>query len=326
MTIKQQMKPTDYERLRSALQACFPDHSTDARITDDMVDGLVQEMWRHWQPDYQSKLGLPAPGPLAASAVSAGAFPSVVGYFLARARHSRVRKGAPFSEFVGELPVVRVRLAKTDRSTIATAIGIIDDDASLYFTVDEWNQRLIGVPGFQPAARLELITSPRVGIERFAAVACYLAYAGANDPTPSSYLLESGLAQGGPRMPFYAATIQTQIVAQTNYTPTAMSDPSHWYYGSIVLAGKDVLSSLHIEARTSQSRPAYMEVNVSYDPATPDQLVARDPAGIRAGALFRMAAIAQALGIPLGDPMANFVQSVIAPFAKTLMPWIRPPP
>ena len=60
-TVKSQIQPADYERLRAMLRAAFPDQSPQAQITDVMVDSFVQSLWSQWKPSFQTDLGVPAP-------------------------------------------------------------------------------------------------------------------------------------------------------------------------------------------------------------------------------------------------------------------------
>lgn len=327
ISIASQMQPKDYERLRSMLRTAFPDASTAARVTDTMVDSFVQSLWSKWDPRFQTELGVPPPpaGVAPAAAPASAVSTSVLGYYLAHSTHTRHRKGAEWDSFVGELPTVRVRLAQSDRSPIQTPLGVVDDDGALYFTVDEWNERLANEHGFIPAERVEVVTPPRMNGERFAAVAVYLAYTKATDAVPSQYLLEAGLAQGGPRVPYFAPTMDHVILAQTSFKPTPMSDTWHWYKGSITTNAGELLT-LSVDVSLAANIPPYMQARVQFEKRPIADMPTTNPGWIRAQAALRLTALMQSLGMSTGNAVLDLILPLLADTARAHLPWIKTPP
>jgi hypothetical protein len=322
------MVSADYERLRTLIKGCFPDPASPlSAVTDPMVDNFVQASWTNpaFTPDQRAQIGIPPPpagwsAPPSVGAVAADA--KVLGYYTAEATHSRTRNGQPWDSFIGRLPLVRVRLAQSDRSQIVTAIGVVDDTTSLYRTVDEFNARLAGESNFRPASTVHLITPPRMAGERFAAVSAYLSYSDPADTSPQAYLLEAGLAQGGPRVPFYGSTMDTTIVKQTNYEPTPFSRTSHWYRGDLAVTGNEP-ARLHIDVFVDQAlTQQYMAVDVRFVRETAQSVSKINPLFLRAEAALRVIAVAESIGLNVGAP--DFVQTILATVARAL-PWVQPP-
>jgi hypothetical protein len=327
MSVKEMMQPAQYEQLRTLIRACFPDPTSPlAVVTDAIVDSFVANDWASstFTAAQRQQLGIPAPpaGWVKPPPALGTEESAVVGYYVGNAQHSRTKGGQTRDWFVGHLPLARVRLAATDRSAISTRIGVVDSTTSLYLTVAEFNDRLANTPGFKQAGAVEVITPPRMGGERFAAVAVYLSYANAGDATPQAFVLEAGLAQGGPRVPFYGKAMDTVIVQQTNYQPTPFSTPSHWYRGRLTVQNNEPVA-LKVEVFVdAQLQQQYMQVDVSYDAKTSESVPVVSPAVLRAEAALRVASIAQMVGVNIGVP--GFVQAIMGA-AGQVLPWGQRP-
>ena len=322
------MSDAHFEQLRRLIHACFPDnYSTLSIVTDAMVDRFVEADWRHGflSKVQRAALGIPAlPASLPAPAppvLDSG--PQVLGYYTGNAFHVRRRPGGTSHEFTARLPMVRARLAKTDRTAIQTAIGILDRSTTLYLTVDDWNARLCGEPGFVRAEEVHVIAPARMDGERFGAVGAYLAYTRAGDAVPHAYLLEAGLAQGGPGVPFYGRTMDTIIVAQSNYQPTPFARRTHWYQGRLDVVANEPTSlaiGVFVDAGLTEQ---YVSVAMRFAPETATSVSKINPSVIRIEAALRVAAIAEAIGVDIGVPA--FAQSIMAAAGRAAPIWAKVP-
>jgi hypothetical protein len=321
------MTPADYERIRSVVHACFPDPASPlSRVTDAMVDHFVHATWTidGINREHRLQLGIPEPPDnwVPPSFAAGQDDELVIRYYTAKATHRRTKMdGSVFHRFVGEVPSVRLRLPATNQVSCSTAIGIVDLTTSLYLSVADFNARLQNTPGFVPAAEVHVVTPARMDGERFAAIALYLSYANAGDPAPQAYLLEAGLAQGGPRVPFYGATMDTVIVAQTNYQPTPFSMPSHWYRGTLTMAGNEP-EALKVEVFIDHLAKQYMQVEVEYSAGNSETISKINPFFLRATAALRVMTIGNSLGMHLAP---DVVQPVLAALGR-LFPWQPAPP
>lgn len=322
MTIRDQISQDTYDRLLRIVRAAFPD--APAADREAQVEALVHEMWKRWDPCMANELGLPPPpaaAPAASTAplLSAAADPAT--YYIAEATHRRAT-AAPKSAFVGHLPVVRVRAPQSGVATIHTGGGDVLSGDHLVYSVDDVNSKFAGALGYS-AARVDLVTPPRLWGARFGAVAAFIGYRDAGG-APSFYLLEAGMATGEPKVLFFGKTMDTEIVDFTHYTPTPFSSPDHRYVGKLAVSPAGEPLSLYVKAyrkpkngNAFEAKP-YIEIDVDYQKQSgPSELL---PSAITAAAAFRVAAIADAIGM---DPFHPFT-GLMADIGKA-MPWLQKP-
>ncbi len=309
-----------YERIRALIQGAFPGPSENA--SDAIVDGVIREMRSNWNPAYE-QLGLTrGDGAPRAQALQAEAAPSpeVISYYVGNATHAR--KAAPWSQFVGHLPLVRVALRATDKSTIQTAIGQVESGDHLMFSVADVNAKWSDHLGYD-AERVELITPPRAGGSRFGAIAVYLGYRSASDTSPCFYVLEAGMATGQAKMLYFSPAMGETIFQQSWYKPTQFSEPTHWYRGTLTMQADapNEPETLDVQALVDQTAPLpYVEVTVQYAPADPPKGVW--PEALTVDAALRIAAICDALGMQMDG--IGILTPILAALGRQL-PWLEEP-
>ncbi len=319
MSIREIVGSETYERVRTLLRGVHPD---PREANDDgCVDALIVALWRNYQPQYRA-LGLaPPPGDFPLAPPPAGA-PSAIRTYLALATHARVRR--PGSVFTGHLPMARVALPPkpVPGAVVPTPIGNVDFDADhLLRSIDEvaaYGQN----EGYDfNAARVDVVTPPRqTDGRRFAAISVFLGYRGAADAMPSFYILEAGLAGGGPRVLYPAASIADTISFPSGYRPTPFADPNHWYTGQLIMDGDDP-KHLHVDVSFGKNGDDYVMVDVEF---AKQALSEYDPRAIYAEAALRVLAIAQALDVPVPD--VGNTERAIGGLAGTLgYDWLRSP-
>lgn len=322
MWIKSVAEHEVHERVRAVLQRLFP--GDGAPVPDEAVAGVVQALWQDHAARLKA-LGLPdlSPGRLAAPLVDAPLGAALHPLYLAHAAHHRVRAAASAdafeSEFLGDLPMVRVPLpAALDGSSCAvlTAIGAVDlaNDhlaGSVAIIADQFGAEL----GYAPA-RVDLITPARLAGTRFGAIAVYLGYREAADAGPSFYVLEAGTAPGVPRQLYLGAAMDTVIVAPSGYQPTPFSAVDDTYRGWLVV-GDDEPVQLVVQS-SAPGLPFYIQVTVRYERVTLPPVVW--PAALILEAAARVAALADALHVPSGEP----VEGLLAAIGREL-PWVTEP-
>jgi hypothetical protein len=314
VSIRQIVGNDRYEQLRRALRTAFPDK--DTVVTDGAVDVAFQVAKFEWHAPDLRDLPIP-PAPAVVPPPSAASAGSRFQYYEGRATHTRV--GAPGSVFTGHLPLVRFRLP--DQGTTQT-LPTIKSPAGDILPVDRLNPSVDvlwatykGDPllTFGRPARVDMITPPRLDGARFAAISLYLCYAGEADVSPSFYILEAGLATGQARMPFLGRTMESPILAQTQYKPTTFSQPFHIYSGKLTMRaeapGEPQALSVRVHERKPPSDP-YLVVTVDYQKRETPLLTNPFHLTIAAGA--RVQAIADALGIPSGLDEAFFLRLLAA--------------
>jgi hypothetical protein len=340
MSIRAQIPPAVYQRLEAIVQAAFPGSPPADR--EAQVEALVHEMWKRWDPK-MAATGLPPPpdwpaapgarsnaarGSKAAGATKAAARaplalsgPDPATYYLAEATHTR-DTAAPKDAFLGHLPVVRVRAPQSGTATIHTGGGDVLSGDHLVYSVDDVNGKFAGALGYS-AARVDIITPPRLWGSRFGAVAAFVGYRDASGP-PSFYLLEAGMATGEPKVLFFAKTMETTIVEPSGYTPTPFSSAANRYEGKLSVSPTGEPLSLYVKAfrrpknGNAFEKAPYVQIDVSYVPQSgPSELM---PSLITAQAALRVAAIADALG---EDPFHPFT-GIMADLGAAL-PWLRKP-
>ncbi|EYF07169.1 hypothetical protein [Chondromyces apiculatus] len=308
MSVKETVGNEGYERVREVLQKAFP----GGEVTDAIVDGAIRAAWRV-RLEALKALGVPVPSPEEAtaaepSAEELAALASAPSYplYLGNAQHQRVlamNSNEPFhSEFVGTLPLVRVRLPQSlhlGDERVSTAIGEVDLKRDhLVGSIALVTQKYGGQLGYRPA-RVDLITPARLWGVRFAAVALYLGYKEASDATPSFYLLEAGMATGQAAMLYLGQAIDSVIVARSGYLPTPFASPNNTYTGWVTMDGDEPVQ-LVVQAN-EPSRSFYIQVTVKYEKvSTPDR---EWPADLTWEAMERVCAIGDAMKVPTGIPL-----------------------
>lgn len=300
-------------KVKSFLLNTLPDIAKE--ITDDVVDGVEQEMQREWHPEFEQAFGVAKPAEDITARHSVG---SVVkgptpSFYLVRATHSRLT-GPGAHEFTGEVPMARVQLPKEHRRTIAdTALGtVIDGDHRLY-SVDLLNDYYDGRLGFE-ADRVDLITPVRYGGHRFAAIAIYLIYGGGK---LRSFAMEAGMATGKP-MVLYASRDLKPIVRRAGYKPTPFSDIDHWYHGALHLNGEEP-TGWTIEIFKDRPvgvprRQPFFRLTATLTPQ--EHAMPVSPFGLILQAAMRVTAIADARGEQVPD--LGPLTSLVAPLGRNL--------
>lgn len=314
MSVRQLLPEQNFERVRSALSAAFPDRR--AEIDDDVVGDFVLACWSRGDATRcVEAFGTEAPGPtevqtlIDARRAHLGA-PGALRYYLARARHER--KDRPRHAFTGNLPMVRVELPKRrrDQAPIDTAVGSVRYGDHLMFAVDEFNFKYRHRLG--EVSRLELVTPARFGPgggARFGAIALFLAYRSPSDRVPTHYVLEAGTATGQPAVTYDARVGRDTGIRRAGYSPTPFSKVSDYYLGRLEMAGDEIVS-LSVDALKSRSAAPYLQVRVDYervdaiDPIWPGWLIAQ--AAARVGAI----------GLARGEPGLELLFAVAAPFLE----------
>lgn len=286
-----------YEQMRGVIKSSFPDAATV--VTDDAVDAAFQVAKYDLNAPALQALDIPQP-----VAPTCGGGPQFE-YYEAWATHSRT--AAPHSQFIGKLPLVRFRIP--DQGTaqtlpiIHTPAGDLLPNDRLYPSVDV----LWSTYGSDPLLRLgrpervDMVTPPRLSGARFSAIAVYLCYAKETDPGPSFYILEAGLATGEARMPYLGRSMDAVIIAQTQYNPTAFSQPWHFYRGTLAMDANDPGEPSVLSIDVFEREPPtdqYLNVRVEYRKVSAPVLI--DPYQITIIAGARLQAIADALGAPSG--------------------------
>ena len=153
---------------------------------------------------------------------------------------------------------------------------------------------------------------------RFAAIAVYLGYRRASDPTPSFYIFEAGTARGEAQVLYFAAHMTDTITQRSGYAPTPFSTPNDTYHGSMSMNG-DEPRQMVVQANMP-ALPFYIQVTVDYDRV--DTADRTSPAFITVGAAMRVATIARSMGVSSDVPF----ESVLAALGRTTLSWIKPPP
>jgi hypothetical protein len=146
--------------------------------------------------------------------------------------------------------------------------------------------------------RVDMITPPRLTGARFGAISIYLCYAKQNDPGPSFYILEAGLATGQARMPFLGRTMDHTIVSQTQYKPTTFSQLYHYYVGTLSMRQDAPNEPDVLRVKVFNKQPPsdqYLSVTVEYIKRSSPLMT--NPFWLTVTAGARVQAIADALGI-----------------------------
>lgn len=325
MSIKEAISPQSYERIRTTLAKAFP---STTQVTDTMVDSAVEAMWRDYRPEY-AEIGVPPPppSPMTFNESWVDATKSGFPIYVAHATHHRtLKKGSvtPMqSQFMGNLPVVRVvlppKLTGTGEDVISTPLGevYLGGDhlvGSLELVARKYADR--AHLGYAPE-RVDLITPARLNGARFGAIAMYLGYRHANDPSPSFYLLEAGTAFGEAKMLYFGKTLDTTIVQPTWYNPTPYSSRNNTYRGSIRVDGVDPVH-LHVQSFEVGRKSPYIEVSVNYERVT--SLSVPWPGDLTLAAAQRIALIGQTMGVPSGIPLEG-----VWAMAGSHLRWIQIP-
>lgn len=318
MNVKAIVGADTYERMRDVLAGIHPD---EAHVEDPKVDAFIVELWRNYQPQFRA-CGLEPPPPDLPPAAVANAPAAGHRTYMAHATHARLV--APFSSFTGHLPMVRVALpAETASNTvIGTEIGNVDFDQD-HLLRSRADVVKFGVnEGFDLAAeRIELVTPARqTDDRRFAAISFFLGYRAAAGAVPDYYILEAGLAGGGPRV-LYPSDNMGTLQYKSGYRPTPFASPNHWYTGKLTMTG-DEPNHLHVDVSTARNGDAAIMVDIDFErQSTPPE---NDPAAIYAQAALRMLAIAQALDVSVAG-VSTTMRAIGAFAGQLIYDWKMPP-
>ena len=314
---KQAIGAANYERVRQAMARAFP----VTRITDNVLDGVVQILLRRRQP---GQAGPVDPTVREQAPIQKTVQEGEHRLYLAAADHHRV-KGMPQnpqpmeSRFNMPLPVVRVPLPPTltaQSSTIQTAVGEVDLRRDhLLGSLDLIAEKYGGADylGYRPA-RVDLITPARWANSRFGAMAVYLGYRRAEDRAPSFYLLEAGTATGEAKMIYFSPSMQPIERVTSYYLPTPFVNMRYTYGGGLTMQAaphEDEPDQLIVRSYAVGDSEPYIIVTVKYEhrPSFPLPL----PIELIADAGSRIALIARTMGVSaveLQDLLANLGQNL----------------
>ena len=323
MSVRDKVGAERYDNVKATLEKCWPDEK--ARVTDALVDELFCVAKHQWSASELATVDLPEP----TDGVAANA-PPASAYYLGMGTHTR--HTAPGHQFTGKLPMVRISLPKTGTTAntpdIQTAGGECLTVDRLFASIEVLWARYRHDPKltFECPERVDLITPPRLGGGRFAAIAIYLCYAKADDDAPSFYVLEAGLATGQPRIAYLGRTMDTMIETQSNYHPTPFSGPHHYYRGWLAMCPGRKHDPLTLTVQIFGKEPPedhYMTVAVEYE--LRDAPVMTKPFHLTIAAGARLTAIADALGISIELPQ-QWVLRLFASHAMDSLFTVRPQP
>lgn len=330
-----------YERIRGYLQHTIPGGERDSpkfgAVDDALVDDFVVLLWReHAQTARSVGLADPPAGFLEhqAAAVPRGAqrpieqsFASPADeeegsvlprYYIVHARHHR----HGFSDFVGTLPMVRISLPLDGENyRLSTPIGdVLASDHLLR------NLRDVVAKAY-PCERAELITPVRREGVRFAAISVLLAYKHFADPQPAYYVLEAGLAQGGPRMSYIAPSM-APIVRRSDYQPTQFASTTNFYRGDLGMDGNEptvlTIESFTADPRKEASAQPYITISANFVRVSRfDKRLDTTPLQRYREAVVRIAALAEAMNQRVAD--LSFLQGLFAHDGRSL-DWLTSPP
>jgi hypothetical protein len=236
-------------------------------------------------------------------------------YYLAHARHAR--QEAPNSEFIGHLPMVRIRLPVKDKVNVKTAMGVADYHDRTLRDLDDFQRQLRRAGLSWVPERADLITPVRSKGLRFAAVALYLGYEFESDAAPSCFVLEAGMALGWPMVTYPGLTMDQELLLRTFYEPTPFSREDHWYRGTVKMDG-DHPDQVQVKVQRTKDSGPHIIVTVQYEHlAKPAHY---EPAALIAGAGARVAAIGKAMGRNTNLPL----EGLMAAIGRGLK-WVRKP-
>lgn len=315
MTTSPKLAPAvNRAEVQAALKALFPSSSVDEGTTDAVLS-LLQK------------------GPAAALGARLAESDPTISYYMANADHKRSR--GTNSQFIGHLPLVRVRLPETGTlfgddvvPNISTAIGIMLPNDRKIASV-EMAEQLTG----QSFARVDLLTPVRSSPKgaRFGAVATYLGYAQVTDPAPTSFILEAGTATGEAMVLFASQGMNPIINQQTQYQPTPFSKPTNWYSGWLTMNANDpnepeTLVVTSTDTSTDPNDPdvgqtPYIQITLSYQKlAAPPSY---NPTLIILEAAARIGIIARAMNFSMGS--SGIPEDIAAVLLGWDLDWVTKP-
>lgn len=321
------------ERTRAVanlLRTAFPD--PDVRITDEAVTASLSalSLEASKRPEMFGGHGvdlLPLEEGFPVSKSPSGKEdPRLVGYWLARGTHHRT---SPIeSKFPVQLGFVEVSVCDGwEGNPIETEIGTMyAGDHKLYslqvakdYLKDVSAALQIKVP---PLDRVHVISLARSGGARFGAIGVYLFYA-EGEKKPFSYVLEAGMATGESRVLYFGPDFHLPILRRSFYKPTPFSDPSYKYRGLVTLSELGEIEKLLVEAQKTDKDPAHIRIEIDYTPVPAKDAPNVFPAMLTIQAACRVAAIAEASGVPFPD--LGPLTPLFAHLGRELYPWIVKP-
>lgn len=319
------MKTSDFERIRGWLQHSMKEHG--AGFADDVVNGVVVEMQRVWQPEF-GKLGVtrpsraPEPSTIGTlRSLGSKPLPAGVDYVTVESTHSRVTGPAQHS-FVGVVPMVRLDLPKTQEHILAdTKLGlVVDGDIKLYcldVVNDYYRERF----GFD-AERVSLLTPLRVDGGRFAPILVGLAYRKADDQRPSAFYMAGGMANGPTRV-LYSSPDMQPIRSKGGYVPTPFSDVDNGYYGGVDLDAQGRVEKIWIDITAPDAPAPHFTIRAKVRPIRAQDANAANPHLLLLQAALRVCAIADKMGQEVPD--LGPLTKVLAPLGRAGYAWIKQP-
>jgi len=249
----------------------------------------------------------------------------IVDYWLGKGFHHRT---SPIeSKFPVQLSFVRVEvLDGWETSPIETAIGTVHAGDHKLYSLKVAKEYLADISTtlkieFPELVRVQALTVARAGGARFAAIGVYLFYGATGDPF--AYALEAGMATGESRVLYFGADFVKPLLRKSFYKPTPFSDPSFCYRGLFSLNDVGDPAHLSVEVMDNPLASAHMRVEVEYVLVPEKDAPCVFPAILTIQAACRVAAIAEASGMPFNDvgPLAG----VFAHLGREMYPWMKKP-
>ena len=332
---RQAIGPQNYEAVRRAMAQAFP----VARITDSVLDGVVQILLRRRKPGQGGPVD---PRVREQAPIQKTVREAEHRLYLGHADHHRVKSMGPNaqpmqSRFNLPLPMVRVPLPPTltaQSSNIQTVLGEVDLRRDhLLGSIDLIAGKYGGADylGYRPA-RVDLITPARSANSRFGAMAVYLGYRRSDDRSPSFYLLEAGTATGDAKMIYFSPAMRPIDQVTSYYLPTPFVTMQYTYSGGLTMQAApndDEPDQLIVRSYATGDRDPYITVTVKYQRSPTFELPL--PIELIADAGARVALIARTMGVSavdLQNHLANLADNLqwlehprfVAPTAPTAVP------
>ncbi|MFT4627927.1 MAG: hypothetical protein ACI8PZ_006621 [Myxococcota bacterium] len=315
ISLEKAKKDPIFKEITALIQKAFPGTTADIALVALMLEGLKAS-----EADFVRSLEQWLSAPIASVTRDTPTDEAVDGITVDcttyHCESTHLRMTPIYSCFTGIVKAVRVRLQQTARLPYMTPYGIVWNHDHIVFTVDDMREWIAKTdPNFMSFERVDLITPARKDLVRFAPVAVFLGYAKADDPVPSFFVLESGLATGEPAVLYLAPTIDSTIDHRTAYMPTPFTSPNNWYLSTLTLQDGDEPKTLVIEGREHKNERPYISITLSFAvESQPGEII--EPIRQVAEAAIRIAAIGDGLGCVLG-----LIDEWVAKYGLRHYPW-----
>jgi len=251
--------------------------------------------------------------------------PRIVDYWVGTGTHHRT---SPIeSRFPVQLYFARVSvLDGWETSPIETPIGTMYAGDHKLYSMTLAREYLADMATtlnmkFPALDRVHVISPVRSGGSRFGAIGVYLFFAH-HERIPFAYVLEAGMATGESRVLYFGPDFVNPILRRSHYHPTPFSEASFYYRGLVKLQGADP-STLTVEVLNDPKSEPHMRVDIAYSLVPEAFAVNVFPATLTLQAACRVAAIAEASGVPFPD--LGPLTPLFAHLGREMYPWITKP-